>query len=422
MDKYFDIRSENITSESLKYSLSPQRAWTIEKTNGKTSGSILRFFSNGLWSSSFFEKEDFQNSRIISPQEESDPGLKNSPINICSFITDLIYQFPEISKAEIHFSENFINKKIHSSNNLKGVSFDKVFYGIYIYLLFSDADKVMGKDDFSDAYHFVSAGIEELIKDLGKLESFLKESLYFFKNSIDAKEGIYPIVLSPQATGLFVHECIGHKCEADYYSHEENIGDSFGDIYLKELNICDDGSLKGPGFTPFDDEGTASSKTYIIKNGIFQRPLTNKKCLYQDVSPSDGGLTGNGRAVSFKHMPMVRMTSTFIENGSMEFEHMISSIERGIYVKNIEGGFGMSDFSLSPYKAYLIEHGKITTPLRISLITGNVNKALKSISAICNDFRLHGFAKGGCGKFDQWPLPVGFGGPHIKLEELEVIK
>ena len=132
------------------------------------------------------------------------------------------------------------------------------------------------------------------------------------------------------------------------------------------------------------------------------------------------GLTGNARAMNFEFEPIVRMTTTYIEKGNRPLKEIVAEIEKGIYIEDIKHGSGMSTFTIAPSRAYMIENGKITTPVKISVVTGNVFETLGEVDALSEEFELLSFVGGGCGKMEQWPLPVGFGGPYTRVKKLTV--
>lgn len=172
----------------------------------------------------------------------------------------------------------------------------------------------------------------------------------------------------------------------------------------------------GSGFVPFDDEGTKSRKTYLIKNGILAGRLhstTTAESLNED-------LTGNARAINFEFEPIVRMTNTYIEPGDKTKEELISEVKLGILVEDVNHGTGMSTFTIAPNISYMIRDGKIAEPVNISVITGDVMETLYEIDGISKELEILTFALGGCGKMEQFPLPVGIGGPYIRVKNLNV--
>jgi TldD protein len=114
------------------------------------------------------------------------------------------------------------------------------------------------------------------------------------------------------------------------------------------------------------------------------------------------------------------MTTTYIDKGDLDFDALLAPIREGILVKTIKHGSGMSTFTLAPSLAYMIRDGKVAEPVRVSVITGNVFKTLGEIDGLTDKVELISFVRGGCGKMEQYPLPVGFGGPWVRVRALNV--
>lgn len=320
-------------------------------------------------------------------------------------------------KTIVHHSSNYVDswiiKSIYSSKGT-ALTFDKQTCGISINLDLSDGEN---KNQTSVS----KAGI--LFDNLLELEEFFEnefeKDIDFIKNAKPVEPGIYTVLLSPLAAGVFTHESFGHKSESDFMVGDETmkaewaIGKTVG---TPVLTIIDDGQVLGNGYVPYDDEGTKGKKTYIITDGILTGRLhsTNTSALLEEQ------LTGNARAINFEFEPIVRMTTTYIEKGNRPLSDIISEIEKGIYIEDIKHGSGMSTFTIAPSRAYKIENGKITTPVTISVVTGNVFETLGDVDAVSEEFELLSFVGGGCGKMEQYPLPVGFGGPYTRVKKLNV--
>ena len=247
----------------------------------------------------------------------------------------------------------------------------------------------------------------------------IKKDIDFVKNSVPVKPGIYTCILSPTTAGVFAHESFGHKSEADFMVGDKKmieewaIGSKVGSSIL---NIIDTGKLEGSGYVPYDDEGTKSKETYLIKDGILSGRLHSAYTagnLKED-------LTGNSRALNFEFEPIVRMTTTYIGAGTQTKEEIFEGVKEGIYIEDIKHGSGMSTFTIAPARSYMIRDGKIAEPVKISVITGNVMKTLNEIDAVSNKVEIESFGTGGCGKMDQMPLPVGFGGPYVRVNGINV--
>lgn len=229
-----------------------------------------------------------------------------------------------------------------------------------------------------------------------------------------AKGGEYTVVLDPILAGVFVHEAFGHLSEADHVYENRKLqeimvlGRRFGS---KELNIVDGAAVPGlRGSYKYDDEGIPATKTYLIREGILESRLHSR----ETAAKMGEKVTGNARAISYLYPPIVRMTNTYIEPRDVSFEDMISEIKEGVYAKDWYGGTtSLEMFTFSAGEAYMIHNGKIAELLRPVVLSGNVFTTLMNIDAIGNDLRME--QGGGCGKGDQWPLPVSNGSPHIRI-------
>jgi TldD protein len=241
--------------------------------------------------------------------------------------------------------------------------------------------------------------------------------------SLDARPveaGTYTVVADQKLCGVFVHEAFGHLSESDFVYENPRlldimqIGRRFGpDI----LNITDDGSLEGEaGYIAFDSEGVPGSRAPLIKDGMLVGRLHNR----ETAARMGERPTGNARAISYQHAPIVRMTNTFMEPGESTFEQMIEATEDGIYACGFLGGqTNMEMFTFSAEEAFRIRNGKIAEKIRDVVLAGNVFHTLQSIDMVGNDFAMQG-GLGGCGKSGQSPLRVGDGGPHCRIRNVVI--
>ena len=228
------------------------------------------------------------------------------------------------------------------------------------------------------------------------------------------KGGEYTVVLDPILAGVFVHEAFGHLSESDFvYENAQlkeimTLGKVFGGSHL---NIIDSASRPGlRGSFKYDDEGTRSTKTYLIREG----KLTGRLHSRETAAKMHEKPTGNARAINYRHPPIVRMTNTYIEPGECSFEDMIADIKDGVYAKNWYGGqTSMEMFTFSSGETYRIRNGKIAEMVRPVMLSGNVFNTLMNIDAIGDDLDMN--QGGGCGKGGQSPLPVSNGSPHIRI-------
>ena len=182
------------------------------------------------------------------------------------------------------------------------------------------------------------------------------------------------------------------------------------------LSIAEYGGIPGSGYVPYDDEGTAAHRNYLIKNGV----LTGRLHSAMTAAALDEALTGNARAIDCSFEPIVRMTTTYIEGGDLDFDELIAPIEKGYFIKTIRHGSGMSTFTIAPSLAYEIENGRLGRPVQISVLTGSVFETLGLIDGLTKDVEMLSFVSGGCGKMEQMGLPVGFGGPFVRVSSMNV--
>jgi len=229
-----------------------------------------------------------------------------------------------------------------------------------------------------------------------------------------AKGGEYTVVLDPVLAGVFAHEAFGHLSEADFVYENKRLQDimvlgrKFGS---KHLNIVDGAAVPGlRGSYKYDDEGVPGTKTYLIREGILENRLHSR----ETAAKMGEKPIGNARALNYRFPPIVRMTNTFIEPGSVSFEDMLGDIKEGIYVKDWYGGTtSLEMFTFSAAEAYTIRNGELAELLRPVVLSGNVFTTLSNIDAIGNDLQMN--QGGGCGKGGQSPLPVSNGSPHIRI-------
>ena len=276
-----------------------------------------------------------------------------------------------------------------------------------------------GEKKFNGFWQNGCTRFEELTGLGEKIRAAAKEEAFFLRNSVPVEPGRYPVVLSPMAAGVFAHESFGHKSESDFMLSDESMKEEWQlgkTVGSPILSIAECGSVPGCGFVPYDDEGTRARKNYLIKNGVLAGRLHSA----QTAAALDEGLTGNARAIDCNFEPIVRMTTTYIEGGDRSFDELIAPIEKGFFIKTISHGSGMSTFTIAPSLAYEIVNGKLGRPVQISVISGNVFETLGRIDGLSRDVEMLSFVTGGCGKMEQSGLPVGFGGPYVRVSEMNV--
>ena len=234
------------------------------------------------------------------------------------------------------------------------------------------------------------------------------------------KAGQYTVVANQMLAGVFIHEAFGHLSEADFvYENPKaremmTLGRRFGKGIL---NAFDDGSIPNQrGTTLYDDEGVPARRNWLIREGELVGRLHSR----QTAAKMGESASGNARAINYRFAPIVRMTNTAIDNGSSSFEDMIKDIKLGIYACDAYGGeTQLENFSFSSGYAYMIRDGKIAEMVKDVILAGNLFTTLENIDAIGNDFTWLNTG-GGCGKGNQFPLPVGMGAPHIRIQNVVI--
>jgi len=238
--------------------------------------------------------------------------------------------------------------------------------------------------------------------------------------AIDAKAGAMTVVLGPGWPGVLLHEAIGHGLEGDFNRKKTSaFSDLIGEkVASDQCTIVDDGTIsKRRGSLSVDDEGCETKCNTLIENGILKGYMQDKmNSRLMKTSP-----TGNGRRESYSCLPMPRMTNTFMLPGNYESNEIIESVQDGIYAVNFSGGqvdITNGQFVFTASEAYLIEKGKITSPIKGMTLIGNGPEVLKKVSMVGNDLKLDD-GVGTCGKEGQ-SVPVGVGQPTLKIDEITV--
>jgi TldD protein len=236
----------------------------------------------------------------------------------------------------------------------------------------------------------------------------------------EAPAGAMTVVLGPGWPGILLHEAIGHGLEGDFNRKGTSaFSGRLGERVGSELcTIVDDGTLTGRrGSLSIDDEGTPTENTVLIENGILKGYMQDKL----NARLMGVKATGNGRRESYAHLPMPRMTNTYMLPGDSDPGEIIASVEKGLYASNFGGGqvdITSGKFVFSASEAYLIENGKITRPVKGATLIGNGPDVLTRVSMVGNDLELDS-GVGTCGKEGQ-SVPVGVGQPTIKIDSLTV--
>lgn len=239
-------------------------------------------------------------------------------------------------------------------------------------------------------------------------------------SAMPAPASTMPIVLGAGWPGILLHEAVGHGLEGDFNRKESSLfTGKIGELVTSPLcTIVDDGTVPNVrGSITVDDEGVPSQRNVLIENGILKGYMQDKlNARLMGVVP-----TGNGRRESYAHLPMPRMTNTYLTEGNHEFEEMIESVDYGIYAPHFSGGqvdITSGKFVFSTAEAYLIEKGKITKPVTGATLIGSGIDAMQQVSMVGKKMELDP-GIGTCGKEGQ-SVPVGVGQPTVKLDKITV--
>ncbi len=255
------------------------------------------------------------------------------------------------------------------------------------------------------------------------LHDYAKKAVHQALINLDARPapaGSMTVVLGAGWPGILLHEAIGHGLEGDFNrkgssAFSNMIGQQ---VAARGITIVDDGTIQNRrGSLSMDDEGNPTNRTVLIEDGILRgyiQDTLNARLMNMPV-------TGNARRESYAHIPMPRMTNTYMLNGTLPPEEIIKSVKKGLYAANFGGGqvdITSGKFVFSASEAYMIEDGKITYPVKGATLIGNGPEVLKRVSMIGNDMALDS-GVGTCGKEGQ-SVPVGVGQPTLKIDALTV--
>lgn len=268
-------------------------------------------------------------------------------------------------------------------------------------------------------YDYFLEDIDGQPRAMGYVKEAVRQAMVNLE-AVDAPAGTMPVVLGAGWPGVLLHEAVGHGLEGDFNRKGSSAyAGRIGDKVASELcTIVDDGTLANRrGSLTIDDEGTASGYNVLIENGVLKGYMQDKlNARLMGMAP-----TGNGRRESYAHLPMPRMTNTYMLAGQTPPEEIIRSVKKGIYAPNFGGGqvdITSGRFVFSASEAYLIEDGKLTAPIKGATLIGNGPEAMSQVSMVGNDLSLDA-GVGVCGKEGQ-SVPVGVGQPTLKLDRMTV--
>ena len=259
--------------------------------------------------------------------------------------------------------------------------------------------------------------------DDAMVNAYVDDAVHAALTNLDARPapaGVMTVVLGPGWPGVLLHEAIGHGLEGDFNRKGSSAfsGMIGKRVAAKGVTVLDDGTISDRrGSLNVDDEGCASQRNVLIEDGILKGYIQDAmNARLMGVKP-----TGNGRRESYAHIPMPRMTNTYMLGGDKAPEEIVASIKKGLYATNFGGGqvdITSGKFVFSASEAYWVENGKIQYPVKGATLVGSGPECLKHVSMIGNDMRLDS-GVGVCGKEGQ-SVPVGVGQPTLRIEGLTV--
>lgn len=436
---YADIRLEDVSQTSITY----ENGALIQNKTSREVGAFLRVWDGRRWFYSATTQVDRLQEELdaLAALATPNPDIARDPVvcrleanrDVCLRFRErdvrrvpneekaallksylpVVREVPEITDWAATYLDTHTEKKFWSSLGAD-LHFDHQRASVVLRFTITAGDV----PHLSHA-HTYQPDFQSLEGHQSELAEQVARNLDYAKNAVPVVPGTYTCVLSPVVAGVFAHESFGHKSEADLMLGSETMMQEWAlgtKVGSDILNILDSGTHPGSGDVPYDDEGTKARTTYLIRNGV----LTGRLHSASTAAALDEGVTGNARAMDFSFEPIVRMTSTYIAGGAQTLEELLAPVELGVYIANFNHGSGMSTFTIAPNRAYMIRNGKIAEPVRVSVITGNVMHTLHEIDGLSRDETICSLSTGGCGKMEQWPLRVAFGGPYVRVRNIQV--
>jgi TldD protein len=348
-------------------------------------------------------------------------------------ITDTVYISPKIDPRDIGFEEK---KELLRDAFNETLDFKEVVSSTFSYTDTRTVSQYVNSEGASITQEYVRTGFFasvfaksdgqlqvglERMGGTGGLESIdgtaeagrsASEKAVRLLSAKGAPSGNFTVVMDPLLTGVFVHEALGHAAEADHVIQNESIiAGMIGERIASEaVDVYDDPTHQASfGFYFYDSEGTKARKKALLKDGVL------KEYLHSRETASELGMepTGNARAQSFNHPPVVRMSNTYLAPRDFGFDEMLEDIKYGVYLKGSKGGevdTARGVFQFSAEEGFLIENGELGAGLKDVSLSGETLEILKNIDAVGSDF---GTSIGFCGKASQ-VVPVSDGGPHAR--------
>lgn len=436
---FADVRTEEVFSTALTY---VDGAWEVNRVR-REKGALLRVYDGRMWYYAAttdldrIQEELDGLAALASPNPDilADPVVRRLQANrdrvmryegrretdvpharkeeLVRHCHDLVAAQEGVAVATVRLADEYRVKHVVSSLGCD-VAWDYQSCGLRAQFTLKVGDAPLTESKTFYASHFDDLNVtdEAILADY-------RRALDFAKRAVPVKPGRYPVILSPEVAGVFAHESFGHKSESDFMLGDESmmrewaLGTKVGsDI----LSIYDDGGEPGSGYLPYDDEGVRKTRSWLIRDGV----LAGRLHCAATAAALDEGDTGNARAVSFEFEPIVRMTSTCIGPGKQTREELLAGVKEGVYIHDYTYGTGMSTFTIAPTMAWMIRDGRLAEPVRVSVISGSVMDTLHLIDGLSDQVEVTSSVFGGCGKMEQFPLRVSFGGPYVRVSAMNV--
>jgi len=430
---FADVRSYNISTLTL---ISTETRDVI--TNyGKSIGYNIRLLYNGNWGYSTTTKEpsredvnnaiksavgDEKVNIVFLPQKrdvvkisQKVPIVK-SPQEIMADLRKIKEEILNLEKSirsiTVRYYQVDLKKEYYSSEGREIIQ-EYTIAGLSASVVAKEGDKIVS------AYNSVATYLGYPIKYFD-INNFIEVIIRRVRNQLKGvipKSGEFPVILSPDVAGVFAHEALGHLAEADL-AINGLLGKIRGKKIAKDfVTVSDSPNPNHPeaiGITIYDDEGVEGRTVNIVENGVVKGFLTDRfYSAYLGLIPS-----GNGRAEDFRSNVLIRMRNTYFNPGNQKFEELFDGIKEGYYMVSVLGGETNIDgtFQFGIQEGYRIVNGEIREPLRNVGIAGYTIETLGQISGVSKELD---FKPGYCGKSGQ-SVPVGTGGPYVRVERMKV--
>ena len=341
-------------------------------------------------------------------------------------IIQLLNEMDAKARKQDHRVQKVICSLVSSQEEIMVAATDGVFAADVRPLVKLSVQVICADDKGRMEMGFAGGGGRILLTDIfkpGYSDEFIDQAIHGALTNLQAKPapaGEMPVVLGSGWPGVLLHEAVGHGLEGDFNRKGSSAfsGKVGQQVTSKACTIIDSGILPDRrGSLNIDDEGTQSQENVLIENGVLRGYMQDKLNARLMGVPT----TGNGRRESFAHLPMPRMTNTYMLGGEYDPKEIIESVEKGLYAVNFSGGqvdITNGKFVFSASEAYMIENGKITHPVKGATLIGDGPAAMQEVSMVGNDLDFDQ-GLGVCGK-DGQSLPVGIGQPSLKIDKLTV--